>query len=289
MRPRRHVVFVVAIVVGLVGCGGTASSATSPASTVPSPRAPGAFEVEVGGLTIVGHCSGEQSPGEPAVLLQHGNGGSQEHLASVEEYLAEETVVCAYDRPGGMGDSDPPAERPRSVTDIVNEARGVLEAADVEPPFFLVGQSAGAAITIVFAHLYQDETVGFVASNPNPPFTAWIAAASEVLTPNQVEMREMPDYLGHNPEGIDMRANDVMLEPLPESMPFAVLFDEDCGGDTAFCDLILEPLAATQGRIAETGAGGRFIWVEGAGHEIPMTEPAVFRSTIEDIWAEATD
>ena len=293
-----------ALGLGLAGCG----TATPPDSTVgnepPSASAAGAtaaeptptlvisnqaFEVNVDGLTIVGHCSGTRVEGEPAVLLQHGNGGTQGHLADIEAYLSTAALVCAYDRPGGSGGSDQPTERPRSVVDIAEEAQAVLAAAEVDPPYFLVGQSAGAAISIVHAHLHPNDVAGFVASNPNPPFTAWIEAASEVETQEQIETFELPDYRGENPEGIDMRANDIMLEPLPDSMPFAILFDEDCGGVTEFCDVILEPLAATQELLAGAGAGGRFLWVEGAGHEIPMTRPDVMRETIEQIWSEATD
>jgi pimeloyl-ACP methyl ester carboxylesterase len=291
-RPRMHVLaFTVALAVS--GCAGQASPSDSDARATPgmSPAADEGtepFAVEVDGLTIVGHCSGTRDPDDPAILLQHGNGGSQGHLAATEDYLAESALVCAYDRPGGRGDSDSPTERPRSVTEVAEEARAVLAAVDIEPPFFLIGQSAGGAISTVFAHLYPVETAGFVASNPNPPFTAWIEAASNVQTAAEIESREMPDYLGQNPEGIDMRANDIMLEPLPDSMPYAVLFDEDCGG-AAFCDQILESLAATQALIAESGAGGRFIWVEGAGHEIPDTAPDEMRAAIEEVWAEATD
>jgi pimeloyl-ACP methyl ester carboxylesterase len=280
-----------ALAVQLAACG-SLPGATSPLDASASPEMtarPGMFEVEVGGLTIVGHCTGTRESGEPAVLLLHGNGGSQNHLASIEGYMAEEALVCSYDRPGGRGDSDPPTDRPRSVTDIATEAHEVMVAAGIEPPYFLIGQSAGAAITVVFAHLYTDEVAAFVASNPNPPFTAWIEAASEVQTPGEIESREMPDYEGQNPEGIDMRANDIMLESLPDEMPFAVLFDEDCGGDASLCDRILQPLADTQALIADTGAGGRFVWVEGAGHEIPETAPEIMRATIEEVWAEATD
>jgi pimeloyl-ACP methyl ester carboxylesterase len=271
-----------ALAVAVAGCA--APSSAGPSATL----ARGEFEVEVGGLTIVGHCSGTRDPGEPVVLLSHGNGGSQGHLATIEAWLSVEAMVCAYDRPGGQGDSHAPTELPRSVTDVATEAHDVLIAAGIEPPYFLVGQSAGAAISIVFAHLYADDVAGFVASNPNPPFTVWIEAASEVETPSEIESLELPDYEGNNPEGIDMRANDIMLEPLPDTMPFAVLFDEDCGGNRSFCDRILQPLADTQALIAETGAGGRFVWVEGAGHEIPQAAPDVMRSTIEEVWAEAT-
>jgi pimeloyl-ACP methyl ester carboxylesterase len=294
------------LVVGLAACGAATapsnvevnatpssepSASPEPTSSEPStaPLNRQVFEVEVGGLTIVGHCSGTRAEGDPAVVLQHGNGGTQEQLATIETYIRNTALVCAYDRPGSSGRSDPLTDRPRSVTDIAEEAHAVLDAAGVEPPYFLIGQSAGAAISIVQAHLYPDDVAGFIASNPNPPFTAWIEAATEVETPEEIETLELPDYHGENPEGIDMRANDIMLEPLPDSMPFAILFDEDCGGDTAFCDRIREPLAATQELLAGTGAGGRFQWVEGAGHEIPVTRPEVVQDTFDELWTEATE
>jgi pimeloyl-ACP methyl ester carboxylesterase len=297
------------IAVVLVGCGGqvstTADPATAPAtptsapsaapetslpSSAATPLARDSFEVEVGGLTIHGHCAGAEArdPGEPAVLLAHGNGGNQRSLLGIEEYMANETLVCSYDRPGGGGRSDRPADRPRPVADVVSEARGVLAAAGVEPPFFLIGHSAGGVIASMLAHRHPDEVVGFVIDNPNPPFSAWMEALDGVVTQQELDSLELPDFMGDNPEGIDMRGNDAMLEPLPDAMPFAVLFDEDCTPLGRYCDKIWEPLKATQALAAEAGAGGRFVYIEGAGHEIPDTEPDAMRAVVEEVWAEAT-
>ena len=41
------------------------------------------FEVVVDGLTIIGHRTGTRADGDPAVLLQHGNGGTRGHLADI--------------------------------------------------------------------------------------------------------------------------------------------------------------------------------------------------------------
>lgn len=292
----------------LAGCGGqvttTSDPATLAASRTPAPSpapktsqpAPTAtplarerFEVEVGGLTIHGHCTGAEArePGEPAVLLLHGNGANQDSLAEIEAHMANETLVCAYDRPGPGGRSDRPADLPRPVADVVTEAREVLAAADVEPPFFLIGHSAGGVIASMLAHRYPDEVAGFVIDNPNPPFSAWLQALDGVVTQQEIDTLELPDFTGENPEGIDMRGNDVMLEPLPDTMPFAVLFDEDCSALGYYCDRIWEPLKETQGLAAAAGAGGRFVYVEGAGHEIPDTEPEAMRAVVEEVWAEA--
>lgn len=162
----------------------------------------------------------------------------------------------------------------------------MMRAVGVEPPYFLVGHSVGAVQAVIFAHLYPDEVAGFVASNPGPPYEAWMAAVSQVASEPEIESLERPDFQGENPEGIDSRRSDVMLEPLPDTMPYAVLFDEDCRVLGYYCDRILQPLADTTALIANAGAGGRFLWVEGAGHEIPDNEPEVLLDMIEEIWSE---
>lgn len=292
----------------LAGCGGQVATTADPAAAIatrtpapsqvtetrqPSPTATPLtqerFEVEVGGLTVHGHCAGADArePGEPAVLLLHGNGGNQDNLRGIEEFMAHEALVCAYDRPGPGGRSDRPADLPRPVADVATEAREVLAAAGVEPPFFLIGHSAGGVIASMLAHRYPDEVGGFVIDNPNPPFRAWLQALDGVVTQQEIDTLELPDFMGENPEGIDMRGNDVMLEPLPDTMPFAVLFDEDCSALGYYCDRIWEPLKETQGLAAAAGAGGRFVYVEGAGHEIPDSEPEAMRAVVEEVWAEA--
>jgi pimeloyl-ACP methyl ester carboxylesterase len=140
----------------------------------------------------------------------------------------------------------------------------------------------------MLAHRHPDEVVGFVIDNPNPPFSAWMEALDGVVTQQELDSLELPDFMGENPEGIDMRGNDVMLEPLPDTMAFAVLFDEDCRALGYYCDRIWEPLKTTQALATEAGAGGRFVYLEGAGHEIPDTEPEAMRAVIEEVWAEAT-
>jgi pimeloyl-ACP methyl ester carboxylesterase len=57
----------------------------------------------------------------------------------------------------------------------------VLEAAEIPPPYFLVGSSAGGVITFMFAQAYAKHVAGFVVVNPMPPpCTANAEAAREV-------------------------------------------------------------------------------------------------------------
>jgi hypothetical protein len=67
----------------------------------------------------------------------------------------------------------------------------------------------------------------------------------------------------------------MMLEdPLPATMPYVVMFAEDCGGDAKFCSRILPPLSTATRALASVGSAGGFVWVMDAGHEIlRLTSP----------------
>ena len=75
-----------------------------------------------------------------------------------------------------------------------------------------------------------------------------------------------------------------MLEdPLPASMPYAVMFAEDCGGDTEFCDRIMPPLSSATKALASVGDNGSFVWVKDAGHEIYASDLDVVMKTIDGV------
>lgn len=279
----------------LAACAESSDAPSAPPSAGPATptSAPSVsatpFEVVVGGLTIFGHCSGERPPGAPAVILQHGNGGMQRDLIAVETYLNDRTMVCAYDRPGPVGRSPAPSTLPRSITEVVSETHEVLAAAGVAPPYFIVGHSGGGTVAFMFAQAYPDETAGFVSMNPVPPYDTWIAAARLVETPEEIETLEEAFYQGANAERTEYTASSSMMTgPLPATIPYAVMFDEDCDGDTEFCGRVLEPLSATTELLAGVGEGGRFVWLKGAGHELLDTARQAVLDMIDEVWAEAT-
>ena len=259
------------------------ASASAASGSVPVP-----LDVLVNGMRIKGRCFGERPPGAPAVVLSHGIGGDHTEMQVVEDHLRGRTMVCGYSR-AGVGDSDPPARSPRPIADVVAEMHGVLTEAAIPPPYFLVGFSGGGALVMMYAEAHPDDVVGFVSINPVPSYDHWIDLAREVWTPEELQANEIDWYEGGNLEKIDMTGNASMLEdPLPPDMPYAVMFDEDCGGDTAFCDRIFEPLSETTKALAQHGEGGRFEWVKGAGHDIDLKEPERVRATLDEIWDEAT-
>lgn len=278
-----------AIAVILAACDASAptTEAVPTATKIPPTPEVVPFQVTVGGLIITGHCTGTRSSGVPVVVLQSGNGADESQLVGIEARFTDITMVCAWSRPG-TGQSMTPANLPRPVSEVVTEMRAVLTALDVAPPFFLIGQSAGASIVFMFAQAYPDEVAGFVSMNPGPPYTKDIEAMSKVETPDELENIERPDFLGNNPERIVFTGNDRMLvDPLPGAMPYAVMFDENCDGNLSFCNRILEPLASLESSLADIGDGGRFVWAKGAGHEIYKTQPQIVYDTIDEVWNEA--
>lgn len=300
-HPSRILVIVALFVAGCGSpAGSPAASATlvvaaspSPApSAVSSPAAASqqvrtAIEVTVGGLPIIVNCEGEDT-GSPTIVLMHGNDAGENQFRLVKAGLLKLSRVCEYARPG-TGRTQEPARLPRPITDVVAEAHEVLAQAKIGPQVFLLGTSQGGALAFMYAQAYPDEVAGFVSINPVPPYEQWIAEVSKVETPEEVATIEEPDYRGENPEQIDNRPTSSMLtDPLPDSMPYAMMFDEDCGGDTTFCDRVFEPLGAITERLSQVGSGGRFVPVPGAGHNIEQSNPREVTRVVDEVWSEAT-
>jgi pimeloyl-ACP methyl ester carboxylesterase len=89
--------------------------------------------------------------------------------------LARHTRVCTYDR-AGLGLSDPAPDRARLLDDVVNDLHELLRAAQVPPPYLLVGSSVGGFDEYHHAGRYPDEMAGLVLLDV-PPGQAQMSAA----------------------------------------------------------------------------------------------------------------
>jgi pimeloyl-ACP methyl ester carboxylesterase len=87
--------------------------------------------------------------------------------APVHDALAKVTRVCAYDR-AGMGFSSP-GPRPASLTSIVEDLDALMRAADVAPPYVLVGGSKAAVFVRAFTDAHPDQVAGLVLIDPASP------------------------------------------------------------------------------------------------------------------------
>lgn len=98
----------------------------------------------------------------PAVVLVAGNGeSSTDSFGELLPLLDGLPLVC-YARPG-LGESDPaPVTSPRGVGAAAQELHALLDAAEIQSPWVLVGHSFGALICEVFAAERPHEIAGLV-------------------------------------------------------------------------------------------------------------------------------
>jgi pimeloyl-ACP methyl ester carboxylesterase len=120
-----------------------------------------------GRLVDIGNCQlhlNRQGKGEPTVVLEAGIAGSSLGWALVQKKIATFTTVCSYDR-AGLGWSEG-CVLPRTANRLASELHALLDGAEVEGPFILVGHSFGGLLIRVYAHLYPEQVAGLVLVDP---------------------------------------------------------------------------------------------------------------------------
>jgi pimeloyl-ACP methyl ester carboxylesterase len=120
--------------------------------------------VDVGGHRLHIDCVGE---GRPTVVLESALGNMSAHWVRVQRQVSEVTRACAYDR-AGMGWSEGGPE-PRDAERVTGELHALLEGANIEGPFVMVGHSYGGLYAHAYAARYPDETGGMVLVDSSHP------------------------------------------------------------------------------------------------------------------------
>ena len=148
------IIIVIALVVATIWVVGSRAKKRLVAQYPP----PGQM-VDVGGFRMHIYCEGDPAAG-PAVVMDAADGEPAMAWASVQPAVAQFARVCAFDRAGlGWSETSP---NPRTLSNYIQEQRTLLARAGVEPPYVLVGHSAGGLYARVYAHLYPDEVAGMV-------------------------------------------------------------------------------------------------------------------------------
>jgi pimeloyl-ACP methyl ester carboxylesterase len=127
--------------------------------------------VDVDGRRLHVHCSGS---GTPAVVMEAALGGSSISWSLVQPDVARLTLTCSYDR-AGFGWSDP-GPLPRTAGRVADELRSLLERAEIQPPFLLVGHSFGGLVMRIFAARHRADVAGLVLVDPAHP-EDWVTPA----------------------------------------------------------------------------------------------------------------
>jgi pimeloyl-ACP methyl ester carboxylesterase len=119
--------------------------------------------VDIGGRNLNMLVVGQ---GSPAVILESGLGAAIGEWALVQPRIQEFTCVIAYDR-AGYGLSDPATSASRSAEDVVGDLHAALRALGIQPPYVLVGHSAGGFYIRSFAHRFSGEVAGLILVDPS--------------------------------------------------------------------------------------------------------------------------
>ena len=113
--------------------------------------------IDIGGRSLNIYCSGQ---GSPTVIMDSGHALPGYEWAAVQPGIAKLTRACWYDR-AGFGWSDR-ADSVNTVDSMARDLHRLLQAAQIPPPYVLVGHSLGGWNVRVFHGLYPGEVAGMV-------------------------------------------------------------------------------------------------------------------------------
>lgn len=265
--------------------------------------APAGAYADLGTHRLHYHCVGR---GHPAVVIDAGIGGSGAEWRAVRQALVERTTVCTYDR-AGYGWSDP-GPSPRTTKRIARELRALLAAADVPPPYVLVGHSFGGFNVRMFAARHPTEVAGLVlvdSSHPDEPMPR-AGAAGRTLNPLQDippppagagDELAFAQYLNSRRKAVFAQMDEIAhfarsagqvlgAGPLPD-VPLIVLA-RDAG--LGFADPVAEARwQRHQRELASLSARGSWRQVAGSAHDIHRARPAEVAAAIGKVLEEVLE
>ncbi|GAB3691223.1 alpha/beta fold hydrolase [Saccharopolyspora tripterygii] len=132
----------------------------------------------------------------PSVVFLAGGGMSGAHCWKAHDLVAAFATAVSYDRLG-LGWSDA-VELPRSATEVSDDLRGLLRAAQVPEPPVLVGHSLGGLYARLHAKRFAGEVAGLVLLDPtHEDITAYLPQAEaeriDALNPDDLPGDEQLD------------------------------------------------------------------------------------------------
>jgi pimeloyl-ACP methyl ester carboxylesterase len=177
----------------------------------PKPREveglPGSI-VDVNGHYLYFVCVGT---GSPTVVLEAGFGGAIRNWRDVQQQLGRSTRTCSYDRAGLSGSSAIPGVH--DAGDEIRDLERMLDRAEIEPPYVLVGHSYGGLLVRLFAHDHPGDVAGIVLVDAVHSDQTKRFLAAIPKEPEFAELRR--DFFGQRVvDGVDVGAGLALDRPL---------------------------------------------------------------------------
>lgn len=257
--------------------------------------------VDVDGYRLHINCTGT---GSPTVVIVAGLGDwSTSWGGVVQPEVAKTTRVCTYDRAGmGWSEANP---LPSDAAHFARELHALLENANVQGPYVMVGHSLGGLIVRVFAHDYASEVAGVVLVDSMSPKQVTESLSNKLALVSSLEaalarvgvgqlLVKLPAFaqsippgqeayypLLFRPQTFQTTANE--YRELPASATEAAVV-------TSFGDLPLIVLTAElnnnpgwpewQNELLQLSSNSQHLIAENSGHSIQVDEPDAAVSAI---------
>ena len=259
-----------------------AAAAASPAAPAEDPVI--SSPINIGGRLLFLRCIGS---GGPTVILEAGYGDNGTIWAPVQIHASEFVRVCSYDR-AGLERSDPPDHYPRTGTEVVADLHALLQAAEVQPPYLLVGQGHGALFSRLFATTYPNEVAGLLFLDPWPE--TYDQELQGLVTGEQWQQYQALLAAEPDNEVIDFATTDQEVRdagPLPD-VPLLILSHGrapdpagfPAGWPVAQQEQLWQEL---QGQLAALTPQGKQETVPESGDMIQLAKPEVVVAAIRDM------
>lgn len=169
---------------------------------------------DVGDYELQLSCLGEESPSSPTIVYLHGLGGDG---GDVHEALAPDVVergrLCTYDRVNVARSGH--QAKSHTGADSVEDLHTLLAAADVRPPYLMLGFSFGGPIAAMYAGTYPADVMGVLMLDSSLPTDAQVDA----MIPAENRQQVIQDQQA-NAERVDFYASldeaDALMDSVPE-------------------------------------------------------------------------
>lgn len=230
-----------------------------------------------------------QGTGRPTVILESGFNGTSAAWVKVQPEVAKFATVVAYDR-AGLGRSVA-GKTPRTAKRIAQELHKALKAKGLAPPYVLVGHSAGAAYTRVFAKMYPKEVAGIVLVDPpHEELLDWL----RVHAPDADRIPS--ERLAEMPEGVraEWDARTAVIEEMRKAWPLPrvpILLITSAKNDAMLSRMVsgeaVDVLLDARKKFLARAKGAKHIVTEKSGHNVPREEPELIVEAVREVWSAA--
>lgn len=213
----------------------------------------------------------------PTVVFEAGLGNDTTTWKSIAGPVATFARVVLYARPG-LGQSLPLMDKTSAITadEVATNLHALLAAADIRPPYILVGHSLGGLYVQMFARKYPSEVSGVVLLD-----SASADAPSELTTLARLEPGTAA-YLEE--EGVSESNRQVLNGgPFPD-IPLTVIAATDHG---PFFKQWEPTLMRLQEQLAALSTRSTFIVAQDSGHDVQLDRPDIVIDAIRRTAEEA--